>query len=375
MKIGILTLPLHTNYGGILQAYALQKVLKDMGHDVWLINKEKTFKLPLNKIPLAYIKRIIKKVILNRTDTIIFLEKKRKHEYAITSVNTKKFITDNIQPRLTIKKESNIPRNYFDAIVVGSDQIWRLAYNKPNIENAFLGFAKKWKPIKRIAYAPSFGTSKWEYNDKQTRNCKRLIQQFDAVSIREDSGVNLCKRYFNVDAQLVLDPTMLLDVTEYIDLANSNTKDIEEGLFVYILDQNKEKQKVVNAISKKIKCNPLYASTDNQNINIEKRITTPVEEWLKSFYKAKFVVTDSFHACVFSILFNKPFIAYGNVSRGLSRFQSLLKLFKLEERFITSFNELTDQKIVEPINWKDVNQILTNNKNRSLQFLKTHLES
>jgi hypothetical protein len=374
MKIGIFTLPLHTNYGGILQAYALQKVLRDMGHDAWLINREKNFKLSLLKAPFVYLRRLIRKFILFRKDAVIFLEQKKRTEYAIISINVQKFIKQNMQPYMAIMHVNDIPKNFFDAIIVGSDQIWRPRYNKPKIENAFLDFTKKWNFVKRIAYAASFGTSNWEYSKSQKKRCRKLIRKFDAISVREASGINLCKEHFNVDAQLALDPTMLLDALEYIELAKKEKGGVEGELFAYILDSNKEKQRGINIISQTLKYKPFYTSTDNSKANLDKRITTPVEEWLKSFSLAKFIVTDSFHACIFSLLFNKPFIVYGNLERGLSRIQSLLKLFELEDRLIINPNELTLKKITTVIDWAKPNRLLEEYKEKSFQFLKTNLE-
>ncbi|WP_321369262.1 polysaccharide pyruvyl transferase family protein [uncultured Draconibacterium sp.] len=368
MKIGIYTLPLHTNYGGILQAYALQKVLKNLGHDAWLINRPKTFKIFWIKAPLIYLKRMIKKYILLENGTKIFLEQHRKREYEIISVNTQKFINEYIQPSLNIVSLKKIPNNIFEVIVVGSDQIWRPKYNKPKIENSFLDFAKKQKRLKRIAYAASFGTSIWEYNRTQTERCKSLISKFDAVSVREDSGIELCKTYFNIDADLVADPTMLLSKSDYIKIANTYKKDINGELFVYILDTGKEKEKVIEYMSKNCNMIPFTTSTDNSNVEIEKRITSPIEYWLKSFYYSKFIITDSFHACVFSIIFNKPFYTIANQDRGSARFFSLLKLFQLEHRLIKTVDEIDFDKAFS-INWDRTNEILNQQKELSIRFL------
>jgi hypothetical protein len=374
MKIGIFTLPLHTNYGGILQAYALQKVLRDMGHEAWLINRERNFKLPLSKAPFVYLRRLIRKYLLFRKDAVIFLEKKKRKEYSVISVNVQKFIKQNMQPIMAIMHVNDIPKNFFDVIIVGSDQIWRPRYNKPKIENAFLDFTKKWNFVKRIAYAASFGTSNWEYSKLQTNKCRKLIRKFDAISVREASGINLCKEHFNVDAQLVLDPVMLLDALEYVELAKKERGGVEGELFVYILDSNKEKHSGINIMSQTLNYKAFYASTDNSKANLDKRITIPVEEWLKSFFLAKFIVTDSFHACIFSVLLNKPFIVYGNLERGLSRIQSLLKLFELEDRLIINLNDLSYNKINATIDWEKTNRILEEYREKSLQFLKTNLE-
>ena len=97
----------------------------------------------------------------------------------------------------------------YDAFIVGSDQVWRPSYNQ-HLEQAFLNFTENWKNVKRIAYAASFGVDNWEFTKKQTKECKRLVQKFDFVSVREDTAVNLCKEHLGIEATHVLDPTLLL---------------------------------------------------------------------------------------------------------------------------------------------------------------------
>jgi exopolysaccharide biosynthesis predicted pyruvyltransferase EpsI len=109
--------------------------------------------------------------------------------------------------------------------------------------------------------------------------------------------------------------------------------------------------------------------TDFEKECIEDCIFPPATAWLRGFMDAEFVVTDSFHGTVFSILFNKPFIAIGNQDRGLARFSSLLKLFNLENRLIQTSTDIDDKLLHEKINWEKVNAILREKKEQSLRFL------
>lgn len=333
MKIGILTLPLNTNYGGILQAYALQTILERMGHDAYLIEKEKKpLYMPLWKWPLAFGKRLLRNISGQRWP--IFYERKVNREKPIIEKNTKAFIKEHIKSKV-VSNYSHIKEKDFDIIIVGSDQIFRAGFLH-DIEHSFLDFAENWK-IKRIAYAASFGTDKWEYSKRQTKECGRLLKLFDAVSVREFSGVNLCKVHFDVNADFVLDPTMLLSAEDYIQLfENTNTPKSKGNLLCYILDETAEKTKIINTISEGKGLIPFNVKSKSDIISapIADRIQPPVEQWLRGFYDAKFVITDSFHACVFSILFKKNFLVIGNESRGMSRFYSLLKTFGLENRLI-----------------------------------------
>jgi hypothetical protein len=350
MKIGILTLPLHTNYGGILQAYALQLVLKRMGHDALLIDNVRwELRLPLYRF--TYWK------------------------YLIRSIHTRAFIMKNIDSVKMIDL-NNLDSLKLDAIIVGSDQVWRPMYFG-DIKNAYLYFAKSWK-IKRIAYAASFGTDNLEYTPEQTRLCANLIKSFDAVSVREDSAIYLCNRYFNIKPEVVLDPTMLLDPNDYLCLVHSKkkmTKNVNH-LCMYFLDKQQDKYALAQTIVKEnafTSIIELGSQTDDLSMPLIKRIQPPVESWLTGIYFSSFIVTDSFHGCVFSILFHKPFIVYGNKERGETRFKSLLKMFDLEDRLLFSSDELYQKKI-RPINWDNVDICLAGLRMKAYKFLNQALK-
>lgn len=369
MKIGIITLPLRTNYGGILQAYALQKVLLQLGHDVTLIEKKRLFKIPYWKRPYVYVKRIVKSILGKKTP--IFLEKKLATDIPIIEQHTRKFIHNNIH-RICYKDYKCIRPNEYNAFIVGSDQIWRPKYfGVNNITNAYLGFAKDWN-IKRIAYAVSFGTSDWEYTSRQTTECKKLIDLFNAVSVREYSGIELCKKNFSISAEHVLDPTLLLAKDDYIHLINNLTPPHKGEVFCYFLDETPQKRLISQNIIEYNKLTTFSVKSIPQEINnsIQLKICPPIEEWLKCFYDASLVITDSFHACVFSIIFQKPFIAIGNQERGMARFQSLMKLFGTEDRLITTY----DTKLTfKEIDWEKINLTLRLYRQKSINFLKSAL--
>src|SRR5690606_1738827 len=133
---------------------------------------------------------------------------------------------------------------------------WRPKYS-PNIINYFLDFLEEKQNVTRISYAASFGTSNWEFNESQTRTCRDLIQKFDAVSVRENSGIELCLNYLHKEAQHVLDPTMLLKIEEYKAITqNENVRNSDGNLKVYILDKSDEKNKLVQYIAQNLKLKP-----------------------------------------------------------------------------------------------------------------------
>lgn len=374
MKIGVLTLPLHNNFGGILQAYALQKVLKDFGHNVVLIDKSRYVSLgPWYKKYPIYIKRSINKFIFGK-DIIVKADVEQNRVPKTIAKYTEPFVEKYIKRGYT-KDFSNIREQNFDVLIVGSDQVWRPKYFFSRIENAYLEFAKDWD-VRRIAYAASFGTEEWEYTEEQTNNCAALLKKFNAVSVRESSAVQLCNDNFGIKAEHVLDPTMLLSKEDYIKLFKDyNTAQSDGNLFCYILDEGEEKKSIIDCAEKEKGLKPFYVNSRYEDLEapLEERIQQPVEKWLRAFYDAKFVITDSFHACVFSIIFNKPFIVYGNKERGLARFKSLLSIFGLEER-IVSTKEESIKAISEPIDWERVNEVHRQWKEKSMSFLNNNLK-
>lgn len=377
MRIGILTLPLHTNYGGILQAYALQTVLERMGHEVVVFDTPNKMPLPpLKDMPKCFLKRIVKK-ILGRNQKIFYEYYQNKKIIQVVSQNTQRFINSYIH-RKEISCFKELDENSYDAIVVGSDQVWRPIYFVPGwrwqeIDNAFLSFASKWN-IKRLSYAASFGTEDWEYTDRQTRRCKALLQVFDAISVRESNGVTLCKEYFDVDSVHVLDPTMLLNESDYsIFYQKANTPKSNGTLLNYILDENEQKKALIMDVANQ-KCLRAFSVTNpyenDETKPLNERIKPAVEKWLRGFYDAEFVITDSFHACVFSILFKKQFVVVGNKERGLSRIESLLQCFGIENRIVEDTSQVMQLPLID---YDTVYVKLEKYRKKSFEFLNVAL--
>ena len=376
MRIGILTLPLHTNYGGILQAYALQTVLERMGHEVVVFDTPNKCPLPpFWKLPLCFGKRLLKK-ILGRPERV-FYEYYQNKTRPVIAKNIQPFINTYIHRKIIRRFRELCPKDY-DALVVGSDQVWRKKYfsgmwlNQP-MENAYLSFAQNWK-VRKIAYAASFGTDNREYDDEQTANCKVLIKQFDAVYTREASGVDLCRNKFGVEAKQVLDPTMLLDKSDYIALFKTSKVSKSAGnLLNYVLDESEVLSDLIRRIANQKHLIPFSVNNPYENDEskpLQDRIKPSVETWLRGFYDAEFVVTDSFHACVFSILFKKQFVVVGNKERGMSRFESLLKMFGLEDRLV---DEAMDIESLKDIDYDEVYRRYANLREKSMSFLYENL--
>lgn len=369
MKIGILSLVLHTNYGGILQSYALQTVLERLGHEVVVLNRNRDLHRSFSQQNLLYLKYLIRKYLLRRDTTYKTASQQNKERYEC-EVNTRAFIDKYIHTR-TVMGITADTFSDMDAVIVGSDQVWRPRYFKKQwksgIENAFLSFLGD-AGKKRIAYAASFGTDEWEYADEETVRCAELLQRFDAVSVRESSAVGLCRERLGYGrAQHMLDPTMLLSKDDYVQLmANVETPKSKGNLMSYILDDSVEMQHLVEQIAKERGLTPFYTKVPKGCV------VPPVEQWLRGFMDAEFVVTDSFHACVFSIIFGKPFVVVGNQKRGMSRFDSLLSMFGLESHLISSSAEYNPGESYAIS--ADVDGILESKRKDSVSFLEESLQ-
>ncbi|WP_430934128.1 polysaccharide pyruvyl transferase family protein [Saccharicrinis sp. 156] len=383
MKIGILTQPLRNNYGGLIQNYALQKVLKDLGHDVSTLSVSFPVRNRYYQFLRSLFSNIFKKYFLlkNIVSVVPFVPKDSDLE--VISENMKSFAKQNIKTTkpLVIKrlKKEDFLRE-FDGFVVGSDQVWRPRYS-PNLTTFFLDFLSEESKAKRISYAASFGVDYWEYSKGQTRACKRLVQNFDAVSVREDSGVVLCKEHLEVDALHVLDPTLLLAKKDYLDLIKEKGLGKQKqykSLMVYVLDMNDHKRKIIDQVSNELGLSvtllmPEKTLSNFSSDDIEKCKYAPVEEWINGFSEADFVVTDSFHGTVFSIIFNKPFISLANSGRGSNRFYSLLGKLNLRERLIDEKGEVTNELIDEKVDYDTINEKLDKLRSKSFEYITNSL--
>lgn len=375
MKIAIITQPLRTNYGGILQNYALHTILKRMGHKPTTLQRDDLKAPSFLRFIITLAKRFFKKLLGKYTNPL-FVEKQWKKDYPIITKNTLGFVNRHIKMCVIDYDNPLLKENDFDAYVVGSDQVWRPSYN--NINFTFLGFTKGWN-VKRLAYAASFGTDEWEFTSSETEKCKSLASQFDCITVRESSGVELCRKYFCVEAEHVIDPTLLLKKMDYEKLIEDvDTKPSGGQIFVHVLDKDPDKYRLVDKIAQinNWKSFEVNCKVDEHefNVPVNLRIQPPIEQWLRAFKEAEFIVTDSFHAMVFSIIFNKPFLVYANTSRGAARFISLLSLLGLENRLLFKSEEF-NKELLRGINYNIINEKIDVLRNRAFSIIKEELDN
>lgn len=336
MKIAILTHPLLTNYGGILQAYALSEYLRGQGSQVTILNRQTN---------LPFIKRWIKYFLV-----AIHHPRYNYPRYKHLSMFVRTYINCSKRLYTSAQMMKHIISNKFDLVVVGSDQVWRADFTKGYGYDYFLDFVPD--NVAKASYAASFGLSEWNYTKKETDRIRLLLSRFNAVSVREDVGVELCKKHLQVNAEHVLDPTMLLNAEDYAAVISPRLVE-EDYVFVYWLGTKEEKRKAlanVNIGSKRI-------------IDISLRGTDtliPIEDWLSYIKHADYIVTDSFHGCVFSILFQKQFSIWANDSGGNGRLKSLFTMLGID----------TAQKHIDYVK---ITESLRLHRERSCEFIHRNL--
>ena len=364
-SIHIVTHPLKGNYGGMLQAYALQKTLQNLHKESFILdyktNNYSRLRTRIKQtfiIPILYLLGIYKRVV---------------PAFFLKSV-IKKFKRNS---KLSISIPTDIKKN--DYCIVGSDQVWRVKYAKwlKYTSFFFLDFITKRQRQKSIAYSASFGTDYWEGSIDETKECGKLLRDFRAVSVREFSGIKLCNDLFGVKAVQMPDPTLLQQQTDYDELITKETTWSPQQPYIasYILDESKELTTILQQISKQneVIIHPLLPRVSAAKRRDRYHIS--VAQWLRLIRDSKYVITDSFHGCAFSIIYNKPFICLGNDGRGAARFNSLFKTFGLEDRIITNIDADKAFHILNtPIDWERVNTIRRSEQERAFGFLRRNLE-
>lgn len=236
-KIGLLTLPLKDNYGGILQALALYTQLERMGCEVTLIRKEvfypfwkKVLVLALQWLPFQNYKKFRSMRINSKI-----------HKPAIDSIISRQ--TEALFTRSDLEKMA--ARYNFDYVVVGSDQVWRPQYTDKRYYGVyFLNFLSHCN-ARRIAYAASFGLDIWQHPEKEAE-VRSLLAEFDALSCREVSGVEICTSFGRADCEHVVDPTLLVDKEIYEALIGSLKVAQGNEILCYFLDDNVFKRNIVS---------------------------------------------------------------------------------------------------------------------------------
>lgn len=320
-------------YGGLMTAYALKEVLETFNCQPLLAD--------------------------NRIDIVKYLANK----YTFT----KNFYNEHFNISAAFSQFSNIIKENLEneIFITGSDQVFRPKYTS-DLSMYLLDFANP--SSKKIAFSASFGVEKEQFlienSPEIIEHMKNSLKSFDFISVREKSGVLICKDLFDIDAEWIIDPVFILEKENYNRLIKNSTINYKNKIVTYVLDTNKSYTKVYKFLSKKY--NEKVIETANSDIS--------VENWLASIRDCDLFVTDSFHGMCFAIIFNKPFICIANKSRGRTRFESVCEMLGIENQCVDSINEVTQKDSVFKIDYKLVNERIIKERQRGLDFIKKALE-
>ena len=304
------------NYGACLTGFAINKLIKNS----YLVNNEE------------------------------YVQKLRESNFSFHRNFAKKYLKTVDKSRDLINKDNCI-------YVTGSDQVFRPSINKKVASDYFLNFAKP--SCKKIAFSASFGLDKerfLEENSKETiEKIKTYLDSFDFISVREKSGIEICKDLFDTKAELIIDPVFIIDKSKYEELLNNATKDYSDKIVSYMINDSLCEYKGEKTVE-------LFASN------------MPVENWLNAIKTCKLFITNSFHGVCFAIIFNKPFICIINSEHGSARYDSLFEMLGMENKCINSADKITDTCIFSS-DYEEINQNICKEKQKGLIFLKKITES
>lgn len=254
----------------------------------------------------------------------------------------------------------------FSTFIVGSDQVWRHDFIKNEKEAYFFSFANCEKKL--ISYAASFGVDTINATETEIDEYKMLMSLFDAISVREDSGINICQE-MGVRATKVCDPVFLLSQQKWGDLAEEGKVDgCEDDVVFYTINEELEEDilKFINDNKDVLK----YKSVKNITWK------TSVEEWLFRVKNCKFFVTDSFHGSCFAIIFNKPFVCVNTNTRTSTRMLSLFDMLGIKGRYFSTFDDVNMHNLLaKETDYQKVNRLLEEMRKKSEEFLIAAIES
>ncbi|MFV8570533.1 polysaccharide pyruvyl transferase family protein [Marinobacter sp. SBS5] len=354
-KVAILNFQYTTkNYGAVLQAAALEHTCRKLGHEAWHLDYIGKPRFSLK----SEVGQLLRKLGLRRTPKAQRVANKKTFE---------RFRNGFIKrtQRIQSPREFSAIASEFDAAIVGSDQVWRPAFAIDALA-FFLGYVPQ--GIDRIAYAASFGTASWEQieNTVLTEAVRRELKLFKAISCREDSGVEICKDVFGVEAAHVLDPLLLVDGQFFHNILGKSSRKSSANLIYYKLDSSPEFVQDLEVISSDFGSDAVNIYFKNSNV----LAFNEVPDWLTMILDAEVVITDSFHCICLALRFGKEVIFCPNEKRGRTRLDSLFRMFDIELEQLAIDLKTPMFKLV---GHGDINAILEKQRLKSIEFLSEAL--
>lgn len=368
MKIGQVTM-YGDNYGACLQAYALQQVIKNKGHDIKLVKYHQATRNSGGGS--SKIQRIMR---LGVAGTIKYFRERKYIELRKNAYKQFRNQCLEFQEGEWYRDDDLTKLNEeFDAFVCGSDMIWSEEFSE-DWDFFFLNFAIK---EKCFTYAPSFGKN--QLSNRNKTKVAEYLKDIRRIACRENAGANLVRSLGRSDAIQVLDPTMLLTKEEWCERISDKSRIIEEPfVFAYLFgDATPKRKEFFNRVDKQIgkMCSLPKFTKKEQN-------AFPVQgigpwDYLRLFRDAEFIVTDTFHGLMFSIIFRKPFVVLkrtdgSNWAKYSDRMTSTLEMFGLSERYIEDTAE--DLSIYKNLDYNSYEEIISSKRLYSLDYIDSILD-
>ena len=361
MKIGIITYHCAHNFGAMLQAYALQTKLQNLGYEVNIIDYRPEFITSGYKLKIGNRNNKIREFI-----HFILTFKRSKKKFKIFVEFEKQYFNLSKRVYLT-NRELELSFLDYDAVICGSDQIWNMKLNGESTAY-FLEFVNT-NITKKISYAASFGT--YGLDEKYYNIISRLLSDFDSISVRELQAVEIMKKLSEKKVQHVLDPVFLLNKKEWEDIAIYDNTIKEPYALIYVMEKNKYINDIAKFISSKLKIKVVCITTSlRRSRGIDKNIAyVGPREFLGLVLNASIVCTNSFHGTCFSIIFEKPFISIAHSSLN-SRIESILNVFNLDKHLIKQlFNTEEEFNEIISLDKANIKNVLESQKKKSIKYL------
>lgn len=380
MKVGILTILNVNNYGAELQCCALYRKLQQLGYDAEVINylfgihPEHVFDGEKRSVPIP-LKQLIKVKLLPVVQNMFCMfhqKNKRLRNKRFDEFHAKyNHLTSTVYPSVKSLYEAKF--NY-DVLCIGSDQVWN--YMKGySLEPFFACFDKN--NTKKITYASSIGLSSLSVEAEQV--FKKELSNFAYISVREQQASEILEKLLNRKIDVVLDPTLILNKQEWIEVAKYDMCPKEKYLLVYIvtikpcdyvltLARHIAKQRNLKIVRI---CRDAYP--EHSGSDVEEILTAGPSDFVGLFSKAEFVVTNSFHGTVFSINFSKPFYSVIKSHHSTnSRLTSILKKLGLEDRIVPVGSQLP---MISDIDFSDPSAKLEAERKLSIEYINNALSN
>ena len=376
-KIGIITIVRVNNYGAELQAYATQKVLRDLGYEAEIIDylfykhprhivtkgSKPLFKNSFKKKITEFLYPRISKYKILFQGNGIDLQRKQRFEA---------FHTENtcFSKEYRSIEDLNTAVLDYDAYIVGSDQVWNPG-NYTSLDPYFLKFAPKGK--RRISYASSFGVSALPVETQDYY--KQSLGELDFISVREENAVKIVKDVSGRDAQWVLDPTLLMNADSWRKVAKYPEGLPQRYVLLYELTPCADLKRHALQIASDKGCKVVRITKDANRVESDDEVINIMDagpaEFVGLFEKAEFVLTNSFHGTAFCINLNRPFCVITPYRKdNNSRQKSLLNLFGLGSRLLNEYDSSPQNDFLQ-IDYSNANKIMQLEREKSLHFLTT----